>query len=90
MYSLHSIEIEFPSKAEVPSDMAERNELHDILNFEIERLPRHERDALRALAGTGDESCRAMARRCGTSPQTVSNWAAIARQKLQPRLETYR
>jgi RNA polymerase sigma factor (sigma-70 family) len=84
LFSLNCLELD-PSSEDQPE--AEAAELREFVNRELGRLPKHERDALRAYARESGESCRSVARRYGVSPQTASNWVTTARKKLRRRLE---
>ena len=49
---------------------------------QVRKLPQREQEALEAYARVSGESCRAVAKRYGVSPQAVCNWAEKACQKL--------
>jgi DNA-directed RNA polymerase specialized sigma24 family protein len=84
LFSLDSLALE-PAR-EDPTE-AEATELRELVDRELRRLPKREREAVSAKAGLSGESCRTVARRYGTSPQTVCNWATAAIVKLRPKLE---
>lgn len=56
------------------------------LAAELERLPAEERDAVKARAGIGEFSCRALAAKTGLCPQTVCTRANKGIRKLQTAL----
>jgi DNA-directed RNA polymerase sigma subunit (sigma70/sigma32) len=85
--SLESLALEAPRAAENTAEIAE---LRECIAEQLRRLSPHEQDALRAWARVSEESCRAVAKRYRTSPQTVCNWAASAMRKLRPKLEAHR
>ncbi len=87
MYSLNPLRLDSAPEAQHDVETAE---LRELIIQEFGRLSRRERDAVSAWARLSGESCRSVARRYGTSPQTVCNWAAAAIKKLRPRLEAFR
>jgi DNA-directed RNA polymerase specialized sigma24 family protein len=84
--SLHSPGLDPAREA---SSVIEGDELREAVARELARLSPGEREAVSAWAGVSGESCRSVARRYGVSPQTVSNWAAAAIERIRPKLEVY-
>lgn len=87
LYSLDALEMDPGREAQPQMETAE---LREIVARELGRLSQRKRDALSARARLSGESCRSVARRYGTSHQTVCNWAAAAINELRPRLEAFR
>jgi DNA-directed RNA polymerase specialized sigma24 family protein len=87
LYSLESLKVDPALEPQTEADTAE---LRESVATELLRLSPREREAVGAWARISGESCRAVARRHGTSPQTVSNWAASAVEKLRAKLEVHR
>lgn len=78
LYSLDSLAIEPLDNTRISA--LEENEILSLVHRELTAI---ERDSLLALAGVSGESCRAVARRYGVSPQTVCNRATAAKRRLQ-------
>jgi hypothetical protein len=87
LFSLESLRLD-PAQHRPPE--VEEIEICELVASELVRLPAHERDAITAYARLSHESCRAVARRYGRSPQTICNWASAAIKKLRPKLERCR
>jgi DNA-directed RNA polymerase specialized sigma24 family protein len=87
----HHIRIAHLGELETPSTLdrndLEADELCQVLRHAIQDLSVRERDAIAAVARTSGESCREVASRYGTCPQTVYNWARSAKDKLRRQLE---
>lgn len=86
LFSLDSLGFEKPAPDGLDSDDLE---LLEGIQRELRNLPLREREAISALAGVSNESCRDVARRYGKCPQTVCNWASNAKRKLKRKLRRF-
>jgi hypothetical protein len=84
LFSLQSVSADPATSTE-----SDWSEFWCVVERELRLLPSHVREAFEARAHLSEESCRAVARRHGVTPQTACNWAEEANIKLRPKLEAW-